>query len=87
MKIVLIYRPVSDHARPVEEFVREFTRRNPGSHLEILDIDSRDGGSTAALYDITSYPAILALQTDGAASMVWQGEPLPLLDDVASYTY
>jgi hypothetical protein len=87
MKTVIVYRPNSEHGRKVEEFVHEYTRRYPAHRLEVMNIDSRDGSAIASLYDITSYPAILALNDDGSASMVWQDEMLPLLDDVAGYTH
>jgi hypothetical protein len=85
MKLVVVYRPNSEHGRPTEEFVHEFSRRHPETRVEVMNIDGRDGGATASLYDVTSYPALLALREDGAASMVWQGERLPLLDEVAGY--
>lgn len=87
MKTVVIYRPISEHGRSVDEFTHEFTRRHPNIHMELLDIDSRDGGAMATLYDISSYPAILVLQDDGSAVNVWQGSHLPLLDDVAGYVH
>jgi hypothetical protein len=85
MKLVVLYRPVSEHRRAVEEFIHEYTRRYPSGRLEILNIDTREGSAIASIYDITSYPGVLALRDDGAASMVWQGETLPLLDEVAGY--
>ena len=85
MKTVIIYRPNSEHSRDVENFIHEYSRRNADAKLEILNIDGRDGSAMASLYDITSYPAILTLQDDGSATMVWQGETLPLLDEVAGY--
>lgn len=69
----------------MEEFAHEFTRRSPEVHVEMLNIDGREGNATAVLYDITSYPAILALRNDGSASQVWQGDALPLMSEVASY--
>lgn len=86
MKTVVLYRPNSEHARGVEEFIREFSRRNPQVKVETMNIDGREGMATASLYDIMAYPAILALRDDGGADNVWQGEVLPLLDEVASYT-
>lgn len=86
MKLLVIYRPLSEHGRAVDEFVREFSRRNPSARLELVDIDTRDGMATASIYDVTAYPAILALRDDGSTLNVWQGLPLPLLDEVAGYT-
>lgn len=86
MKLLVMYRPYSEFGRRVEEFVHEFTRRYPQNHLEILNLDTREGSAMASLYDITRYPAILALRNDGSANMIWQGEVLPQLDEVAGYT-
>lgn len=69
----------------VEEFVHEYTRRYPRSKFELLNIDSREGTDLAKLYDIVSYPGIVALQDDGSFLMLWQGETLPLFDEVAGY--
>jgi len=87
MKIVVLYRPDSEHARLVEEFIHDYQRRHEGSKLEILNIDSRDGIATASLYDVMQYPTILALRDDGSVLRSWEGETLPLMDEVASYSY
>lgn len=87
MKTVIIYRPISEHGRKVDEFVHELTGRYPELKVELLDIDARDGNAMATLYDITSYPAIMALHDDGTAANVWQGSNLPLLQDVAGYSH
>jgi 3-deoxy-D-manno-octulosonic acid (KDO) 8-phosphate synthase len=50
-----------------------------------MSIDTREGSATATLYDVVQYPAILVLQTDGYVQKIWQGEQLPLMDEVASY--
>lgn len=86
MKAVIIYRPNSEHGRLVDEFAHQFSRLHPDIHLELLNIDGREGSAMASLYDIVSYPAILALQDDGSANMVWEGDELPLIDEVAGYT-
>lgn len=85
MKVLILYRPESEHGRKVEEFIHEFQRRHGPSHLEILNIDSRDGIATATLYDIMRYPAILVIQDDGIIQKVWEGDSLPLMEEVASY--
>jgi hypothetical protein len=87
MKVLILYRPNSEHGRAVEEFVRDFKASHSGDHLEILDIDSRDGAATASLYDIMQYPAILALRDDGSVAQSWVGEMLPVMNEIAYYTY
>jgi hypothetical protein len=87
MKVVMLYRPNSEQGRPVEEFIREFSRRYPDIKLETIDVDSREGTATATLYDIMQYPAIMVTQNDGTVQNIWQGETLPLMDDVAGYVH
>jgi len=53
--------------------------------MEVLDVDSRDGMATASLYDVMRYPAILTLRDDGSVLKSWEGEQLPLMDEVAYY--
>lgn len=84
MKALVIYRPDSEQARKVEEFIRSFRERT-GKDIEAISIDTRDGSSTASLYDIMQHPAILVTQDDGALVKDWVGDNLPLIDDVAGY--
>lgn len=86
MKVVVLYRPNSEHARSVEEFVTELERRKHGAKVELVSVDTRDGSATASLYDVIQYPAILALQNDGQLLKDWQGSTMPLLNDVSYYT-
>ncbi len=87
MKVVVLYRPNSEHARGVEDFVRELERRSGGrSKVDLVNIDTRDGSATASLYDVMQYPAVLALQNDGQLLKEWQGSTMPLLNEVSYYT-
>lgn len=89
MKVLVLYRPNSEFARRVEEFVRDLqTQRGIDErHLEILDIDSREGTATASLYDIMGQPVILVVGDDGSYVKHWEGADLPLLDEVAGYAF
>lgn len=87
MKVVILYRPESEHARSVETFVHDFQRRNSSITVELVNIDEREGIALIELYDLTSWPAILALSSDGSLLNRWQGAELPLMDEVASYAY
>ncbi len=86
MKLVIIYRPASDHGRTVEEYVHDFTRLNPEVNLETLSIDTRAGADRAALYGVMAYPTVLALRDSGELVQSWEGLPLPLMNDVAYAT-
>ena len=87
MKVLILYRPESEHGRIVESFVHDYESRHEPSKLEVLDIDSRDGSATATLYDVMQYPAILIVRNDGSILKAWEGEMLPMMDEIASYTY
>jgi len=85
MKLVIIYRPNSEHGRVIEDFARDYQRWHKADSLEMLNVDTRDGSAMASLYDVMQYPAIMILRNDGYIQKVWQGDSLPLMDEVASY--
>ena len=85
MKVLVLYRPSSEHGRLVEEFIHGFQSRFSGGRLEVLNIDSRDGSATATLYDVMQYPAILVVQTDGYLQKSWEGAMLPTIDEVVGF--
>jgi len=87
MRLVVLVRPDSEASRPVEEFVNNFQRWHQGNRVEVINYDSRDGTAAASLYDIMQQPAILALREDGSVLKTWEGQTLPLMDEVASYTF
>jgi len=88
VKLLVLYRPNSEHDTEVESFVRDFQRRyEVGKKIEMVSINTRDGAATASLYDIVAYPAILVLGNDGSLVNFWQGTPLPLMDEVAGYAH
>ncbi|MDB5164402.1 MAG: hypothetical protein JWL89_28 [Candidatus Saccharibacteria bacterium] len=85
MKVLVLYRPNSEHGRLIEEFIHDYQSRHVSGRLEVLSIDTRDGMATATLYDVMQYPAILVLQDDGFLHKSWMGDSIPLLDEVAAY--
>ena len=87
MKVVVLYRPDSEHGRVVEDFIRDYQLRHGSANFEALNIDGRDGTAMASLYDVMQYPAILALREDGQLLRSWEGDTLPLMDEVAAYAY
>ena len=87
MKVLVLYRPNSEEARNVESFVHDFQERHDTNHLEVLDVNTRDGYATATLYDVMQYPAVLVIRDDGSILKAWEGEMLPLMDEIAYYTF
>lgn len=88
MKLLILYRPNSEHDTQVQSFVRDFQRQyDAGRNVQMVSLDSREGADTARLYDVVSYPAILVIGDNGALVALWQGTPLPLMDEVAGYAH
>jgi hypothetical protein len=87
MRIVILYRPQSEHARVVEEFIQNYRDHHSSGRLDVLNVDSREGSDMISLYDIMQYPTILALSNDGSVLHTWEGDMLPLQDEVAAYAY
>ncbi len=86
MRIIVLYRPDSEHARVVEEYIRDFQRFHPGQKLETFNIDSIEGSHASQLYGVMEFPAIVAASNDGTLQQVWMGaDKLPLMNDLAYY--
>ena len=85
--MLVLYRPNSEHGRVVEDFIHDYQARQHIGKLEVISIDTREGMAMASLYDIVQYPAIMVIRMDGGIVRVWQGETLPLMNEVASYAY
>jgi hypothetical protein len=86
MKVVVLYRPNSEHGRRVDEYIEDFKSKSVTEKIEVVNIDSRNGSSIASIYDIVQYPAILVTTDDGVLQNAWQGSELPLIDEVRSYS-
>lgn len=84
MKAVVLYRPNTDHERTVIDYARDYERQT-GRKLEMVSLDTPDGAERAKVYDVTQYPAILAMDDSGHLLQMWQGEPFPLIRDVSYY--
>ena len=76
MKVVVVYRQESDHAREVTNFLRDFSSQT-GRVIEEIDPDSREGDSFCRTYDIVEYPTLIAIDDSGVMQHLWRGRPLP----------
>lgn len=83
MKVVVLYHPVSDHARRVEEFAHDYARQT-ASTVDLISLETKDGAAMAKTYDVVSYPAILVMRETGELLQFWQGDQLPLIREVAA---
>lgn len=84
MKVVVVYKDESDHAREVYDYLRDFTRQT-GHNLETINPDTRDGQEFCRVYDVVEYPTLLAISDDGKLQNMWRGTPLPTISEVSYY--
>lgn len=85
MKVKIIYRYESDHAREVLDYLRDFSRQT-GHEIEEVNPDTADGAHTCRVYDIVEYPTMIALSDDGQLQNMWRGRPLPTISEVSFYS-
>lgn len=84
MRVVVIYKYESDHAREVLDYLRDFSRQT-GHTIEEIDPDTPDGTDFCRTYDIVEYPTMLALSDNGQLQNMWRGRPLPTISEVSFY--
>lgn len=84
MKAVALYHPNSEQGRPVEEFERNI-KHQTGISINLVSVDTLEGSRMAELYAVTQYPSIIVSKDDGTLLKLWQGESLPLINEVVSY--
>lgn len=84
MRVVVVYKNESDHAREVLDYLRDFERQT-GHSLETLDPEKPDGIDFCRVYDIVEYPTLIALSDDSHMQNMWRGTPLPTISEVSYY--
>lgn len=84
MKVVVVYKQESEHARVVLDWLREFHRQT-GKTIEEIDPDSRSGTIFCRDYDIVEYPTLIALDDEGQIHNVWRGTMLPTISEASYY--
>lgn len=84
MKVIVFYRPNSEFARPVEEFVREFERRTSKT-IEIVNVDTPEGIQLLQLYGVMDHPTFVATADDGKFLQAWTGKPLPVINELSAF--
>lgn len=68
----------------VEDYARDF-EHSRGRKVDLVSLETREGAATASLYDVVNYPALMVLGDDGQVQKLWEGDKLPLMDEVAGY--
>ena len=84
MKVTIVYKPESEHARTVEEYLRDFSKQT-GRELDTLNPDTQEGADICRVYDIVEYPTIVAVSDEGQLQNSWRGLPLPTISEVSYY--
>lgn len=84
MKVKLVYKYESDHARAVLDYLRD-TKRQTGKDIETIDPDTKDGSAFCRVYDIVEYPSMLALDDSGGLLQMWRGLPMPTISEITYY--
>jgi len=84
MRIVVIYRDQTDYTRAVLDFLRDFEHQT-GYILETIDPDTSEGVLLCETYGIVSYPTIIATSDNGMMQNIWNGLPLPTINEVSYY--
>lgn len=85
MRVVVLYHPNSEQDGLVQDFARDY-QRFKAKKLELVSLETQAGADYALLYDITQYPAFLAIDNSGTLQRLWQGSPIPLMDELDYYT-
>lgn len=84
MKIVVIYKDNTEHARDVIVFLHDFEYQT-GHRLEVVNPDTQEGVQLCELYDVLEFPTIIATSDDGAMQKIWNGLPLPTINELSYY--
>ncbi len=84
MRVAVIYKIESDHAREVLDYLRDFARQT-GHAIEEIDPDTPEGAHFCRTYDIVEYPTLVALSDSGQLQTMWRGRPLPTISEVSFY--
>lgn len=85
MKVILLFRPNSEHDTSANEYAENF-KRVTGKKLDMLDYDSAEGIELAKIHDITSIPAILALRDDSSLMESWvEQDKWPTASELSFY--
>lgn len=86
MKCFILYHPNSEQSRSVEEFVHNFSKIYGEGAIDLVSVDTVTGSDKAAVYGIVQYPAVLVVNDIGSIIRSWEGETLPLINELAYYT-
>lgn len=85
MRVLILYHERSEHGGLVADYVAEF-KKYKRKTIELISLETAEGDDLAVLYGITQYPAVLVTSDNGSMQRLWQGPPMPLMDELSYYT-
>lgn len=85
MRVLILYHERGEHGGLVSDYVTEF-KKYKRKAIELISLETVQGDDLAVLYGIDQYPAILVTADNGSMQRLWQGLPLPLMDELSYYT-
>lgn len=85
MKIMILYKPVSEFASSVEAYAREFERAT-NNKIELVDFESHEGIALAGVHDIVRQPVLLALRDSSELIEEWlDRDSWPTMSQLSAY--
>ncbi len=86
MRVVILYHPDSEQEGQVLDYIKTHDLRGPKNRqIELLSLETKAGAELAKLYDVTNYPATLAIADNGQLQRLWQSGSLPIMDELDYY--
>lgn len=85
MKLIILYKPISELARSSESYAQEFERQT-GKPITLIDSESKEGLELAGVHDILRQPVLLVLRDDHSLVEMWQERTSwPTLSELSAY--
>ena len=84
MRVFCLYRPHTETERSVVDLNAEL-KRLYNTELELISMDTVEGDRLAEVYDIWNFPAVIAVDSNGAPHKAWSDGTLPLLSELNYY--
>jgi hypothetical protein len=77
----------TDTTRTTEEYIKNYERQTK-HHIEVINPETVEGETFTRAYDVTLYPTLLVVASDGQMQASWRGvEELPLFDEIEAYLF
>lgn len=84
MRAAILYHDKSEHTGIVDAYATEFERYKQ-KKVDKISLESVEGADLQKLYGVDQYPAVLAMSDSGSLIRLWQGLPMPLMDELSYY--